>query len=502
MISQRKTHIYLERQPRFNDMMLSLKATARVPKGMIRETEEVVALARKFTDEVVRPNVSNLDLTMHSDPEYLDWEYVKKANDMGLYTLFIPRALGGKGYNISSMAYFLEEIGSACVAMSNLVGVHYLGVDTLGATWNARLLKRIFHDVREGERTGNPCLLSLATTEPNAGTDVEEVDLVERGKIGCRAERVKGGYKLNGMKCFISNGHLSTWHIVIAYADTKKPAESVVVLAVKTGTPGFSFGRMEHKMGQKACPASELIFEDCFVPDNQVGIDPEQMRKLSRSPRETYQQMIDYVVSTSRACVSAFGVSVARGAFEQALRFATETMVDGQLLINHEWAQVHLAEMYRNVLVGRLAYEQANYANDLYGFYKWFTWKPAFYFLKYVPEAIIDKVIAPMLDHPLATWLLRKLQFDLQTDAEFHCTSGWASLAKVTGTDAGLANGRLALELMGKAGVRHDQRAEKFLRDSKLLQIYEGTNQLNRINMLKCFIGSAHPEIRVFDEEG
>jgi acyl-CoA dehydrogenase len=490
----------LEREPKFIDIMCSLEATAKQPKGIISETKEVVAIARKFNDEVVRPYALELDRKRTEDPEFLPWEFVKKANEWGFYTMWIPKIFGGKGCCMPSMSYFIEEIGSACLAMANLIGVHYLGFATLTATWNMRLVNRLAREVVKGEKTGTACLITLAITEPGAGTDVEEVDLVDKGKITCHAEKVKGGYVVNGRKVFISNGHISAWHMLIAYSDLKHPADTPVVLAVPTGAKGFSFGRQEHKMGQKGCPASELIFEDCFVPDELVAMDDEQCRSLSRNTREANMQVIDYVVSATRAGVGAFGTGVARGAFEEALKFAGETEVDGKLLINHEWAQCMLAEMYKNVTIGRLCYVETNYANGMYGFFKTLQMKPVYYYVKMLPKFYINLAISPLMNKPFMTKLMRKISLDGQTDEEIHRTSGWASIAKVVGTDMGIRNCQLALELMGQAGLRQDRVAEKHLRDSKLLQIYEGTNQLNRLNIFKCLIARSCPQAVVFDE--
>ena len=89
---------------------------------------------------------------------------------------------------------------------------------------------------------------------------------------------------------------------------------------------------------------------------------------------------------------------------------------------------------------------------------------------------------------------------DGQTDDEIHRTSGWGSLAKFSGTDIGIKNCHMALEMMGQAGLRHDGHVEKIFRDAKLLQIYEGTNQLNRLNLFKCLIATDYPQAVVFDE--
>jgi alkylation response protein AidB-like acyl-CoA dehydrogenase len=358
----------------------------------------------------------------------------------------------------------------------------------------------VLSEVFQGEKTGKPCLIALAITEPGAGTDVEEMELLDRGKITCHAKRVKGGYIVNGRKIFISMGHVSTWTALYGNTDLKRPSETTVGMMVKLGMQGFSLGTHENKMGQRVCPASELIFEDCFVPDDQVIVDAEMVRKFSKKPlKEISMRYMDYTMSATRAGVGAFGTGAARGAFEKALAFANETELDGRPLINHEWVQCMLAEMYKNVMLGRLAYMEANYANSLRGAYKLLQLKPMYYYQKHMPQAYFDTVVSPFLEKESATWLMRKMAYDWHDLADDHCASGWASLAKFTGTDIGVRNCQMAIELMGQAGLRHDRGVEKILRDAKLVQIYEGTNQLNRLNLFKCLIAPFHPKAKVFE---
>ena len=120
--------------------------------------------------------------------------------------------------------------------------------------------------------------------------------------------------------------------------------------------------------------------------------------------------------------------------------------------------------------------------------------------MKYLPHAFWDRIIQPFLNLKVVTWLFRKIYFDWQPMVCTQCTSGWASISKFAATDAGMKNCQLALEMMGRVGLRHDHRAEKHLRDSKLLQIYEGTNQLNRLNVFKNLIGRSIPAARVFED--
>ena len=113
MVSRREMKSLLEREPRFDDMMVNLLSVPKLPKAVVRETREAVALARKFNDEVVRPYALELDRKMQEDPGYLPWEFVKTANDWGFYSMWIPKMFGGKGYVMSSLSNFLEEIASA-----------------------------------------------------------------------------------------------------------------------------------------------------------------------------------------------------------------------------------------------------------------------------------------------------------------------------------------------------------------------------------------------------
>jgi alkylation response protein AidB-like acyl-CoA dehydrogenase len=95
---------------------------------------------------------------------------------------------------------------------------------------------------------------------------------------------------------------------------------------------------------------------------------------------------------------------------------------------------------------------------------------------------------------------MRKIHCDGQNEEQIQRTSGLGSMAKFSGTDAAVANGHLALDLMGQAGLRQERLAEKHLRDAKLLQIYEGTNQLNRLNLFKCLIARGYPQAQVFTD--
>jgi acyl-CoA dehydrogenase len=497
-VSRRERRDYLTREPRVDDVMNSLHGLRTLPRAIHGDVGTAVALARKFTDRVVRPIYRDIDVRVWQDHDYLPRDFIRVANEWGLFALWIPKLFGGGGLDLLSLYPFLEEVSAVCVGLANVIGVHYLGVGTLSASWNIRLMNAIFREVAEASGKGDARLISLAITEPRAGTDVEEPELLGKAEVGTIATRVAGGYVLNGRKIFISNGHVSTWHMVIAYGDRRQPVETSVMAAVRTGTDGFSFGAKEKKMGQRACVASELIFEDCFVPDDRICAAPGEFASAAISQRQISQHMIDFVVSSSRAGVGAFATGAARGAYESALAFARTATVEGTPLISRQWAQVTLAEMYKNVNTARALYLESAYANALRGMFTLLYGRLSHAVMRRLPAWWFTIFVAPVLRTHYVTRLVKQRVFERYRDDDGRVASGWASLAKISCSDFAIRNCDLAMELMGAEGVRHDGGVEKHLRDAKLLQIYEGTNQLNRLNLLKNLVTWNIPEARVF----
>lgn len=480
--------------PAFETMALGLHAGPAVPKSMIRETADVVRLARDFNEQVARPMALDLEKQTFADHDYLPWDLVDKCNAWGLYTAFIPKMFGGKGYNLSSLAYFNEEVGSICLGISNVISVHNLGVACLTVSGNTRVARTVLREVIDGEKSGNPCLISVSLTEPGAGTDLQDIDLMDKGSIGCRATRVDGGYVVNGTKVFTSSGHLSSWDILYTCTDPKHPAETMVVLAVRKGTKGFSLGTFEDKLGQRVCPASTLNFDDCFIPDDLVLMDARTLSGFTRRPaREIYARHFDFWLCMSRSAIAAWGTAAARGAYEAALEFANEVALEGKPMISLEWVQCRLTEMYANVRLGRLAYAESMNANPLYNLLQS---KPVYYAQRYLSPKLLDTVVGPLLDKPRVSRLVSRFLLDRDIDQSL-CV-GLSSMAKFTAADLGMKNCQMALELMGSRGLRHEARVEKTLRDAKLLQIYEGTAQLNRLDTFKTLIAPASPLAQMF----
>jgi len=270
----------------FMDSLNSLEAQHRLPARIKVDFHEATKLARRFIEKVIQPVYQDIDRKIMEDNEYLPVEFIRKANEWGLYTLWIPKMYGGQGMNMLSLYPFMEEISSVCAGLANLIGAHYLGVSVLCSSCNIKVINRILRAVVSECNKGNPCLISLAWTEPDAGTDQSEIPLLPQAKVRTLATKVADGYVVNGSKVFISAGHVSTWHMLICYEDIRRPADTLIMLAVKTGMKGFTFGHKEEKMGQKACVASELIFEDCFVPDENVCFSGDQVAVSISRPKK------------------------------------------------------------------------------------------------------------------------------------------------------------------------------------------------------------------------
>ena len=427
-----------------------------LPSGMIREIRETREMAEAFNQEVVRHRSLEIDQKVEDNPNFLPWDLVHEANKRGFYTLWIPKAFGGKGYSPLSMLAFSEILGSECLGIANLIGAHYVGIALMSATFNFKVLQRICNSVVEGEQSGKPCLLSTAITEPDAGTDLEDIELIDRGRIHSRAEKVKGGYLLNGTKVFISNAHLSSWHIVIAHTDIKRPSESSVVLALSSKTPGFSLGRIEGKMGQNACPASVLSFDNCFIPDEYVCLAPDSSHspETKLNHRNICAMLVDDVLSLSRPGVAALGAGAALGAYQEALRHCSKTQLGHAPLLNQEWVQCILAEMYKNVKMSQYCFWDAGLQIAFRGPFHMLQNQIIFSLLKILPQKLLQSLLTPLVTSSSSRRTMLQSRIEIQNKGWDKHYSGSSSLAKFAASDLAMENCNLALKLMGRSCLR------------------------------------------------
>lgn len=474
----------------FEDSYFSLMHIRGWRKSAIDAARDSFNENRNFLRHYVRPLSLKMDLKVQEDPKAIADEFLKLLLEHHRITALIPKAMGGGGTPVYALNPITEETNAVCPGYRAMLDGHGLGLVALMMTFNMKVMSWVVDQIVEGENKGEAVLIDCAITEPMAGTDVEEVELMPHGKLVCEAKRTSdGGAILNGRKCFISGGHIAKYHVILAPFDRKDPVNTYSAFLVPTGTKGFALGKAEFKMGHKAAPASELIFEDCYIPPDFVVMPCDKMKP------GMFEQMLNDVLGLTRTIVGAMGTGVARGAYEKALSFAMSHKIRGRTVLNQQWAQAMLTDMLANVMKARSVYLESSFAAFDAGGMGAFA-------MPLMDSPLVAKFIKlPRIQKIMHSEQTRDRMIKNVTQRPREATQRiqyLSSLSKVVGSDAGVKNCHLMLDMMGAAGVRHDSGAEKLFRDSKLIQIFEGTNQLNRLNQFKNFIARDFPELGIF----
>ncbi len=436
-----------------------------------RSLEHTRARAKEYAQHHLAPRALRLDHRIGQDPTYFDWDLVRAGLPYRMLSEVIPRQVGGSGGLAAHEAVLLEELAAACPGAANLFGAHALGILPLLLAGPGHWVG-VLREIAEAERRGQPLLMACAITEPDAGTDVEDPDLLRTARIGSHARRVPGGYRLSGTKRFISNGNVARWITVIMPTDPRYPAQTWSAFLVDTRSEGFSVGRIEHKMGQRVSPAAELHFDDVFVPDEAiVGREGDGVAGTVGT------------LAASRAPVAAIATGIARGAYERLLAWLEQDR-HAHGLIEREHVQLTLARMAEEIHIARHTYLTA--AQEF------------------------DRTVGPALTHPLVRalglipsfiWQHRAAQQRLHapwvgeqtinvlrhatTDRAVTASLALSSMAKAHCADVAMWVTGAALDIAGLAAGPVRAELEMLWRDAKLTQIYEGTNQLNRLTVYR-----------------
>jgi alkylation response protein AidB-like acyl-CoA dehydrogenase len=377
--------------------------------------------ARVFSRQYIKPLAKSVDI----NPQPFDaTPIIKEATRWGFQTILLPFPFGSAAFfpylrsTTLQVAVIGEEFATECGGLALLLLAHHLGVAPVLLSGHVRTwLKFLFPMYIKGTWFGKPTNMAFAITEPEAGSDVEDSDGAQNAHLHVIATSVKGGYLLNGTKVFISNGGIADRITVFAKLKGEL-IDSWTCFLVKRGMKGFSVGRHEKKMGQRASDASELVFDNVFVPKRYV------IGKL-RGGWALNQNVLNY----SRPVVAAMALGHARGAFERALEFCNRNNYCGKKLIEYESIQYELADMLIKLMSIRMT-----------------IWRSC---------------------------------------AHFRAVQSLSSIAKVYASDVAVEICKQAMTIMGDAGVMHDWGVEKALRDARLTQIYEGTNQINRFAIIE-----------------
>jgi len=329
----------------FNEEFFSVAVLEGYDKNMVAGIKEGWQRTRDFCREHLAPRVLEADRKNAEDPDHISWDILRLAGEHNMLSNFIPPFMGGNASGSPAiLGPVMEEQAAVDTAFSGMLGGHGLCLVGMMITMNMRLVQQVAEKTVAHEKDDKPYVIDCAITEPTAGTDVEEVDLYPRAKLVCQAKRQNNGAILNGRKCFISTGHMATDHTVMMPYDLRDPVNNYGYFLVPNDAKGFSLGRKEIKMGHRASVISELIFEDCFVPEENIIMDTNQFDE-SRY-RGQFAMLLEMVLGVTRTAVGAMGTGNARGSYERALAVAKTAKHKGRTMIHQQWVQEMLTNMY------------------------------------------------------------------------------------------------------------------------------------------------------------
>jgi alkylation response protein AidB-like acyl-CoA dehydrogenase len=378
--------------------------------GLTEEQKQLQSAVRAYAEGEIAPHVSEWD-----EKSEFPHEVVKKLGEMGLLGVIFPEALGGAGMGYVEYVLAIEELSRVDGSVGIIVAAHNsLCTNHIMLAGNDEQRKRWIPKLASGEWLG-----AWGLTEPGSGSDAG----------GARTTAVKKGdtWVLNGSKTFITNGGHADCAVVLAVTDKEKGTRGGISgFVVEKGTKGFRPGRKENKLGLRASDTSELIFEDCEIPaENMVGKEGDGFKDAMR------------VLDGGRISIAALSLGMARGALDAAMKYAQERRQFGKAISEFQAIQFKLADM------------------------------------------------ATQLD---AAWLLTMRAAQMK-DAGLKVTLE-SAMAKLYASEAACRICDEGVQIHGGYGFIKDYPAEKFYRDVRLCPIGEGTSEIQRMVIARELLGS------------
>jgi alkylation response protein AidB-like acyl-CoA dehydrogenase len=366
---------------------------------LTEQQKTIKSLARRIAEERILPVRAELD-----EKEEFPWSIIKNMADADMFRVFVPEQYEGLGGGCFDLVLVVEELSRACSGISVSYAATALGSYTLMDYGSDAQKKKFLPAIAAGTK-----LAAFALTESTAGSDASAIKTT--------AEKVAGGYLLNGTKQFITNGGEAEIYTVIALTDKSKGARGASSFLVEKGTPGFTFGKKEKKMGIRSSATRELVFRNCLIPEENIINRPGMGFIMTMK-----------LLDRSRPGVAAQALGVAQGALEAAVEYTKQRIQFGHPIISLPVVQDMLAEMAIQVEAARA--------------------------LVYAAARTVD------------------------SGAKDYTES--SAMAKVFASDVAMKVTTDAVQVCGGAGYMRDYPLEKMMRDAKITQIYEGSNQVLR----------------------
>jgi len=366
---------------------------------LTEEQEMIKELARQIAEEKFKPIRAEMD-----EKDEFSWEMVKVLRESDMFGIYLPEEYGGLGGGVLELCLAVEELSRVCGGMSLSLAATALATFPILLFGSDEQKQKYLPALASGET-----LAAFALTEPEAGSDA--------GATKTTAVKDGDDFILNGTKCFITNGSVADVFTVVAMTDKTRGSRGASAFIVEKGMEGFSVGKEEDKMGIRASSTSELIFEDCRVPKENL-IAREGMGFIVAM--KTLDQ--------SRPGVASQALGIAQGALEAAVDYARQRKQFDRPIITFQGLQWMLADMATRVeAVRALVY---SVARAIDGGEK-----------RVAKDSAICKLFA-------------------------------SDMAMSVTTDA--------VQILGGYGYMKEYPVEKMMRDAKITQIYEGTNQIQR----------------------
>ena len=381
---------------------------------LTEEERLLAATTREFAEREVAPGSIDRDET-----ERFDRSIFARMGELGLTAAPFAENVGGAGFSYVGWSLVMEELGRVDMATAVSLSVHILSQFPV-VTWGTdEQRRRWLPAMQAGQALG-----AFALTEPHAGSDAAALRTRATRHGADGAELPAGApaddvteYRLTGTKIWISNAPEADRYLVFATVDPALGARGIAAFLVEKGADGFQFGAHERKMGIRACPAAELVFDGCVVPvANRLGEEGEGYRIALSALGE------------GRVSIAAACVGLAQSALEQSAAYLQQRHAFGGPLSAQQGLRFTIAEMARDVAAARLLVRSAAATRDR--------------------------------GEPLAEA---------------------SSLAKWTASDTAMRVATEAVQLFGASGYSRETGIERLMRDAKGAQIYEGTNQIHRL---------------------
>jgi alkylation response protein AidB-like acyl-CoA dehydrogenase len=388
--------------------LLALRKELKMSYDLTEEQQMLKDTVARIAKEQIAPGAEKRD-----EEAKFPWDMVEVLRENALFGADFPEKYGGSEMGLFSLCLIVEEIAKACASTSVILMVHELGTMPIMLAGNDEQKDKYFPKLATGEH-----LVAFGLTEPNAGSDVS----------GLKTKAVKNGdnYVINGTKTFISHADVADVICIAARTDTSVPAtKGTGIFIVEKGTPGFSIGKHENKLGIRASSTVEIILEDVRVPAaNILGQEGLGFSIIMKT------------LDLTRIPVAMQAVGIAQGALDYAVQYTKERTQFGKPIFSFQGLQWMMADMITQIEAARqLTYKAASLFEEL-------------------PKNL-DRLPKE--------------------------TIRYSAMAKLLAAETAMKVTTDAVQLLGGYGYVKEYPVERMMRDAKITQIYEGTSQIQKV---------------------